>query len=179
MPPLSRLLLCALLLTAPAARADTFSVLSFNAEVFNSGAATAAVISATDADIVGLQERQVCLFGCTGFDAGDAAGMPPPMLAAARGQVVTLRALLAAGASLTAADSGGATALHHGAWQGQAAAVQLLIENGASVTASYDKPSGRVTALIARASNRVSASIPARWALARLMSMAPASRSLP
>lgn len=75
MPPLSRLLLCALLLTAPAARADTFSVLSFNAEVFNSGAATAAVISATDADIVGLQERQVCLFGCTGFDAGDAAAL--------------------------------------------------------------------------------------------------------
>lgn len=57
------------------ANADTFSVLTFNAEVFNSGGDTAAVVAASDADIVGLQERQFCLFGCTGFDAGDAAAL--------------------------------------------------------------------------------------------------------
>ena len=66
-----------LLLVPLPGQADDFpleiSVFTYNAQVFNSGSATSAVLATVDADIVGLQERAVFLFG--GFDASDAAAL--------------------------------------------------------------------------------------------------------
>jgi hypothetical protein len=58
----------------PAASQQAIRVMTFNAQVFNSGGQTAAVIQAADPDLAGIQERRFCFIGCTGLESGDVPG---------------------------------------------------------------------------------------------------------
>ena len=69
-----------------------------------------------------------------GHDANEAfpmIGTRPLMVAAAHGQLDTMRALLAAGADVNVEDWTGWTALHAGALNGEPAIVALLLAHGA------------------------------------------------
>jgi len=61
-----------------------------------------------------------------------AAAAPPLMLAAARGEIDTLQALIAAGAQLDERGAAGRTALMAAAQAGQSGAVGILLDAGAS-----------------------------------------------
>jgi ankyrin repeat protein len=59
-------------------------------------------------------------------------GRAPISIAAMRGQIEAVRALLDAGADANALDRRGATPLHHAAGEGMADMVQLLLDRGAN-----------------------------------------------
>ncbi len=71
----SLLVLAAIATTAgPAEAQQQIRVMTFNAQVFNSGSNTANVINAANPDLVGVQERRFCFLGCTGLEPSDVPG---------------------------------------------------------------------------------------------------------
>ena len=66
---------------------------------------------------------------------GNAAGRTPLMLASFRGDLLSVRRLLAAGADVNARDKDGVTALMFASHGGHAAVVRELLRHGANVYA--------------------------------------------
>ena len=106
----------------------------------------------------GQHGTTVLLAGQQGCDAEDQYGDTP--LFAACGSPECIEALLACGASVTATNAFGESALHHAAWAGDEASIQLLLDAGAAT--EIDRcgvlgesalhcaaQQGRVTALLA------------------------------
>lgn len=79
----------------------------------------------------------LCVSGCTFISrSSPEPPLPPPLIkATARGDIATVRALLARGADVQARDANGRTALTYAAENGDPTTVQTLLNSGADVNA--------------------------------------------
>jgi hypothetical protein len=130
--------------------------------------------------VFGMRPEAVRLLVAAGADpnAGGPAGRPPLVIAAQRGHVTLVDALLEAGASVAATDAMGNTALLMAASYGHEQAVRLLATKKSSVTVSNARGDTPLDVARREGHDGVAAFLEAQGAVARRPVAAPSGRYL-